>query len=44
MRSILEVSFEQLQKYYYVLMENSSFETEKRRNENKLRKLYTKPS
>ena len=26
MRSILEVSFEQLQKYYYVLMENSSFE------------------
>ena len=31
MRSILEVSFEQLQKYYYVLIENSSFKAEKRR-------------
>ena len=31
MRSILDVSFEQLQKYYYVLIENSSFKAEKRR-------------
>ena len=31
MRSILEVSFEQLQKYYYVLIENSSFKAEKKR-------------
>ena len=35
MRSSLEVSFVQLQKYYYVLMENSSFKAEKRRNEKK---------